>query len=92
MRSALKAIFAIRPDWVVCGEAADGHETVAQAWKLQPDLIILDFKMPLADGLKAASEIGQTMPRVPIVMYTLYKTNKLEIARSSAGIRQAKYQ
>lgn len=87
MRSALKSIFAMRPNWEVCGEAADGHEAVAKACHLQPDLIILDFKMPLADGLKAASEIGQTMPHVPIVMYTLYKTDKLEMAAKLVGIR-----
>jgi DNA-binding NarL/FixJ family response regulator len=52
MRSALKSIFALRPDWEVCGEAADGHETIANACHLKPDLIILDFKMPLADGLR----------------------------------------
>ena len=57
MRSALRSIFALRPDWEVWGEAADGHETIVKACDLNPDLIILDFQMPLADGLKAASEI-----------------------------------
>ena len=53
-------------DWQVCGEAQDGREAMAKAAELQPDLIVMDFKMPLADGLKAGSEIGLSIPNVPI--------------------------
>lgn len=77
----------MRPHWEVCGEAEDGHQAVAQAAQLQPDLIILDFKMPLFDGIQAAREICTTMPSIPIVMYTLYKTDDLEVAAKLAGVR-----
>lgn len=87
MRSALKAIFALRPLWQVCGEASDGMEAVVKASQLQPDLIILDFKMPLADGIRAASQILIAMPSMPIVMYTLYKTEELESAAKLIGVR-----
>jgi DNA-binding NarL/FixJ family response regulator len=87
MRSALKAIFAMRPRWEICGEAADGRETVAKASELRPDLIILDFKMPLSNGIQAASEIYASMPLIPIIMYTLYKTDQLEVAAKMVGIR-----
>lgn len=87
MRDALKAMFAMRPHWEICGEAADGRETVVKASQLQPDLIILDFKMPLSNGIQAASEISESMPSVPIIMYTLYKTDELEVAAKMIGIR-----
>ena len=87
MRDALKAIFALRPAWQVCGEASDGAEAVVMAVQLQPDLVILDFKMPLADGIRAASEILMAMPSTPIVMYTLYKTEELESAAKLVGVR-----
>jgi len=77
----------VRPHWEVCGEANDGEETVVKASQLQPDLIILDFKMPLGDGIRAASEILIAMPSVPIVMYTLYKTEELESAAKLVGVR-----
>ena len=77
----------MRPHWEVCGEANDGEETVVKASQLQPDLIILDFKMPLGDGIRAASEILVAMPSVPIVMYTLYKTEELESAAKLVGVR-----
>jgi DNA-binding NarL/FixJ family response regulator len=86
MRSALKAIFALRSHWQVCGEATDGAEAVAMASQLRPDLIILDFKMPLGEGIRAASQILTAMPSISIVMYTLYKTEDLESAAKLVGI------
>lgn len=80
IRMEVRASFRMHTDWHVCGEAEDGREAMAKAAELRPDLIVMDFQMPLADGLKAASEIGMSMPNVPIVMYTLSKTRELEVA------------
>jgi len=88
MRLALKTLFVLRPNWEICGEAEDGREAIAKATQLQPDVIVLDFKMPLADGLQAASEICRNLPTTPIVMYTLYKSAQLEAAARLAGVRQ----
>jgi DNA-binding NarL/FixJ family response regulator len=88
MRVALKTLFVLRPNWEICGEAEDGREAVAKATELQPDVIVLDFKMPLADGLQAASEICKNLPATPIVMYTLYKSAQLESAARLAGVRR----
>ena len=87
MRTALKAMFVMRPHWEICGEAEDGREAVAKATELQPDVIVLDFRMPLSDGLQAASQISESMPATPIVMYTLYKTDELEVAAKLVGAR-----
>lgn len=59
-----------------------------KASDLRPDLIVLDFKMPLADGLQAALQIGKNLPAIPIVMYTLYKDERLESVARSAGVRR----
>ena len=87
MRSALRTVFVLRPDWEICGEAIDGIETVAKATQLQPDLVLIDFRMHLSDGLAAATELNRIMPSVPIVMYTLYKTDELEAAAKLVGVR-----
>jgi DNA-binding NarL/FixJ family response regulator len=87
MRNALKTIFAMRPKWEICGEATDGLEVVTKAAELQPDLILMDFKMPLADGIQAAAEISATSPSIPIVMYTLYRNDELDAAAKQAGVR-----
>jgi DNA-binding NarL/FixJ family response regulator len=87
MRSALKTVFAMRPKWEVCGEATDGREVVTKVAELQPDLVLMDFKMPVADGIQAAREISASAPSIPIVMYTLYKDDKLDAAAKQAGVR-----
>jgi DNA-binding NarL/FixJ family response regulator len=88
MRTALKAIFVMRPNWVVCGEAQDAKEAVAKATELHPDLILMDFKMHHSDGLTAASDILRLMPSIAIVMFTLYKTDELEAAAKLVGVRR----
>jgi DNA-binding NarL/FixJ family response regulator len=88
MRRALRTTVKMHPNWEVCGEATDGREAVDKATQLHPDVVVLDFKMPRADGLKAGSEIRMSMPTVPILMYTLYKTRALEVAAKMVGIRQ----
>ena len=87
MRSALKTAFPLRPKWEICGEATDGREAVTKVSELQPDLILMDFKMPLADGLQAAREISATAPSIPIVMYTLYRNDELDAAAKQVGVR-----
>jgi DNA-binding NarL/FixJ family response regulator len=87
MRTALKTVFAMRPKWEVCGEATDGREVVTKVAELEPDLVLMDFKMPLADGLQAAREISASAPSIPIVIYTLYRDDELDAAAKQAGVR-----
>ena len=87
MRKALKALLIMHPQWEVCGEAEDGDDAVVKAAELQPDLIVMDFRMHRLNGLMAANEIFRTMPTVPIVMYTLYKTDEVEATAKLVGIR-----
>ena len=87
MRGALKTLVALNPGWTVCGEAEDVNEAIAKAAELRPDLIIMDYKMHHSDGLVAADGIFRTLPDVPIVLFTLYKTDELEHAANLMGIR-----
>ena len=87
MRDALKHLFKLRKGWEVCGEAQDAREAISKAGELQPDLIVMDYKMQDSDGLQAADGIFKVLPDVPVVMFTLYKTVELERAATSIGIR-----
>lgn len=87
MRYALKVLFQLRKDWEVCGEAQDAKEAIRQAIELKPDLIVMDYKMQGGDGLQAADGIFRALPDVPIVLYTLYKTDELQRAAEGIGIR-----
>ena len=88
MRRALGVLFALHKNWEVCGEAEDANEAIRKARQLHPDLVVLDYKMHCSDGFQAADGILKTIPDVPIVMSTLYKTDELERAANLIGIRR----
>lgn len=74
--------------WEVCCAAADGQEAVSRAKELKPDAVILDFAMPIMDGLKAAREIAKEAPSVPMLMFTLYDSPEITSAAKQAGVSQ----
>jgi CheY-like chemotaxis protein len=88
VRSKLEATLSTRDDWIVCSQAADGREAVMLAVEQKPDFIILDFSMPMLSGIRAAAEILKVMPRVPIVLYTLYDDPHTEAEAKKVGIRK----
>src|SRR5579864_776857 len=88
IRSKLAATLSASGDWTICGEAADGRQAVMLAVEQNPDFIILDFSMPVLSGIQAAAEILKIMPRVPIVLYTLYDDAHTEAEAKKVGIRK----
>jgi CheY-like chemotaxis protein len=65
-------------------EASDGSEAVQNSIKFRPDLVVLDYSMPVLDGLGAARELRRAMPKLPILLCTVDKSPCLEdIARES---------
>ena len=69
----------------VCAEARDGEEAVALARTEQPDLAVLDVKMPRLDGIEAAKQILDQRP-IPIVMVTAYGERELVARAVEAGV------
>ena len=68
----------------VVAEARDGEEAVALAYEHDPDLIVMDVRMPHLDGIEAARQISDRKP-VPIVMLTAYAEEDLVTRASEAG-------
>lgn len=87
MRNTLRNLFTIYRKWDVCGEAVDGRQAVDAAVALKPDLVLLDYKMPNGNGIEAALELKQKLPRTPVVLFTLYKTSELESQARKVGVR-----
>jgi response regulator NasT len=69
----------------VCGEARDGEEAVALVRETEPDVVLLDVKMPRLDGIEAARRILDERP-VPIVMVTAYGEQELVSRAVEAGV------
>ena len=57
VRSGFSMILAVEPDIEVVGEAANGHEAVAAAQRLRPDVVLMDVQMPVLDGIAATRQI-----------------------------------
>ena len=69
----------------ICAEARDGEEAVELARSEQPDLAVLDVKMPRLDGIEAAKQILEERP-IPIVMVTAYGERELVARAVEAGV------
>lgn len=72
VRSGLRAILSTQPDLEVVGEAADGDEAIAAVHRLDPDVVLLDIRMPGTDGLSAARSLVASGPRPRIVVMTTF--------------------
>ena len=81
IRLDLSSIFT-ENGYEVVGEAGDGEKAIELAFSLQPDLIIMDIKMPKLDGLKASKIISNKMD-VPIILLTAYSQKEF--------VEQSKY-
>ena len=72
MRKMLCRLFEREEGYHLCAEAANGKEAIELALKHRPELIILDFAMPIMNGLDAARELKKLFPNVPIILFTQY--------------------
>jgi DNA-binding NarL/FixJ family response regulator len=73
VRKIARMFIETQTDLEICGEAVDGSDAIEKAKQLQPDLILLDLAMPNMNGAEAAPIIKRLLPKVPIVLFTLYK-------------------
>ena len=72
IRTVLRTFLESREGFEVCGEAVDGVDAIEKAKELHPDLIILDLAMPRMNGAAAASVLKRRMPKIPIILFTMY--------------------
>ena len=86
VRKLLRIMLEGQKGWQVCAEATNGSEAILKAQESKPDAVILDFAMPLLDGLDAAREITRTLPSVPILLFTLFDSPEMAFAAKKAGV------
>jgi DNA-binding NarL/FixJ family response regulator len=72
IRRGLKALLKPETELEIIGEAADGQAALLQIEALQPDLVLMDIRMPIMDGVAATREISQRFPQVKVLILTTF--------------------
>ncbi|WP_228266026.1 response regulator transcription factor [Microlunatus elymi] len=85
VRSALGLMLGGQPDFSVVGEAINGRDCLAQLGTLQPDLILMDLRMPVLDGIRTTREITAGHPTITVIALTTFDTDDMVLAALSAG-------
>ncbi|WP_123518987.1 response regulator transcription factor [Frigoribacterium sp. PhB24] len=75
VRQGIAALLATTDDFAVVGQASDGHEAVALAESLGPDLIVMDLRMPGLDGVGATEAVLARHPSTRVVVLTTYESD-----------------
>jgi DNA-binding NarL/FixJ family response regulator len=86
-RDGLQALFQSVPDIEVVGEASTGAEAVALAEALQPDVVLMDIKMPGMNGIEATDRILTASPHISVIVLTMFDDDDAVFAALRAGAR-----
>lgn len=84
MRTALRGLLEDH-GLPVIGEAADGLQAVTMATALQPDIVVMDIRMPGLDGIQATTRITGAHPNIRVVVYSVYDSDETQRAARQAG-------
>jgi DNA-binding NarL/FixJ family response regulator len=87
VRAGFVTIFSAQPDMQVVGEAVDGRAAIRQAHELQPDVVVMDIRMPLLDGIAATRRLaGPDSPNpVKILVVTTFNVDEYVYEALRAG-------
>jgi YesN/AraC family two-component response regulator len=83
-REGIKAMLGSSPNIQVTGEASNGQEALQVAGEEQPDVVLMDVRMPVLDGLEAAGAIKDRWPQIKVVLLSMYPPSGEEILASGA--------
>ena len=85
VRVGLRMIIESQHDLTVAGEAANGAEAVEAARELRPDLVLMDVRMPVLDGVAATGKICAELPDVRVLIITTFDLDEYAYAALRAG-------
>jgi DNA-binding NarL/FixJ family response regulator len=85
VREGLRMLLEAEPDMSVAGEAGDGNQALAQARRLDPDVILMDVRMPEMNGIEATTRLVEGGSRARILMLTTFNLDEYVYHALKAG-------
>jgi len=85
VRAGLRALLSAEPGLAVVAEAGSGEETVVAARQQQPDVVLMDLRMPGAGGLAAIRQLSADLPRIRVLVLTTYDSDADILPAVEAG-------
>ena len=86
-REGVRAFLNNTPDINVVGEAGNGDEAIAKTVEFQPDVILMDLKMPGMNGIESTRQIHETQPQIGVLVLTMFDDDDSVFAAMRAGAR-----
>src|SRR5438128_10682667 len=80
LRELLEAL-----EFTVVGEAADGMQAIIEALQTNPDVVLMDLRMPGLGGIESTQQIKEELPKVQVIILTAYDDFGLRVAAEEAG-------
>jgi DNA-binding NarL/FixJ family response regulator len=87
VRSGLRHIIEAQPSWQVVAEAGDGKEAVQKALETKPDVAVIDYSLPLVNGVEATRQIRAALPHTEVLIFTMHDNEGLIQELLKAGAR-----
>ncbi|MFC0202844.1 response regulator [Novosphingobium soli] len=87
IRLGVRAVLSAHPDWRIVGEASDGREALETIRSVRPDIAILDYSLPMMNGLELTRAIKKELPRTEVLIFTMHDREDVLAELLTAGAR-----